>query len=193
MYLYLERQEYVETWLNGGEIPLYMASKYKSSDRKGVNTPDEVIQRQSEGMFDQKNFNKIINLENAKGKIKIKIGLVQLGNEIIGENISINQNFEDVLLFCVSTELSNLISRKLNKPYCVEIIDFQKLKSIMDKQIGIIGNNDICRYTKENNRNHFLKSKEDVWQKEYRIIWKNIKGEKSITIPSGICKKAIIS
>ena len=40
-YLYLTKKEWEMNWLNGGEIPISLASHYISSERSGIMTPDE--------------------------------------------------------------------------------------------------------------------------------------------------------
>jgi len=44
-----------------------------------------------------------------------------------------------------------------------------------------------CIYTASNNRNPFLKNKEDDWQKEFRFFWQVSHPEtKHVNIPKGI-------
>lgn len=52
---------------------------------------------------------------------------------------------------------------------------FFKLKKYIDEQLGCVGIYQRCEYTKTHQRNHFLKSKDDAWQQEYRIFWDTVK------------------
>ena len=40
-FVYLENEVYSNTWINGGKIPIKLASSYKSEERKANFTPDE--------------------------------------------------------------------------------------------------------------------------------------------------------
>jgi len=40
-YLYLTKVEWVDAWINGGEIPIALASTYFRKERDGIYTPDE--------------------------------------------------------------------------------------------------------------------------------------------------------
>ena len=53
----------------------------------------------------------------------------------------------------------------------MQINDIFKLKKCIDEQMNCIGEYQRCKYTQTHQRNHFLKSKDDEWQQEYRIFW----------------------
>lgn len=47
VYLYLEKEEWADAWVNGGEIPITPASNYQSDERIGTMTPDENLIHES--------------------------------------------------------------------------------------------------------------------------------------------------
>ena len=133
MFLYLEKEEYVKTWLDGGEIPLSIASSYKSDYRGGVFTPDEVKQFEESGIVDEEEYRKLVNFDNSKGQIGInRVRIRNNQGKVVAEDLSVTQYFSDALIFCVSTKCSKEQSIKFKKPYCIEILDFQKLNEVFD-------------------------------------------------------------
>lgn len=183
LYLYLNKETHVETWINGGgPVTLSLASNYWNKDRNGIYTPDENLQIESKGdplcipgVFEFGN-NVTIHAENNKIFYK----------GMINHNIYHYQKFEDALIICFSTNFHQKAALKFKKMFCVEIIDYVKLFNSLNDQIGLIGKDGFCHYTKGLNRNHFLKSIEDKWQKEYRIIWVGLSEKVDVFIPKGI-------
>lgn len=205
LYLYLEKPKFVDNWINGAEIPLFMASKYKSNERKGIETPDELIQSKINGVNSHEDYELIKSmfggpqggmLNNQSKNITIKFNQLTVkdghSERVVGKNISIEKDYNNALIFCLSTKLCRNLSNKLNKSFCIEIMDFNKLKCIMDDQIGEIGTAKHISYTKDLNRNEFLKSDEDEWQQEFRIVWKGVKNEMKIKIPGGLCREIML-
>ena len=185
LYLYLEKIEFVSSWTEGGEIPLNLASKYKSDERIGIFTPDEVLQQHLE--------NAPIEAINALGKISGDARVRMFNVTIqVGANQYKNVNYyrgtEDALILCLSTKLDKNLAKKLNKTACIEITDLKKLIHEFSKQIGVTGISGLCEYTLTDNRNHFLKSVLDSWQEEFRIVWKGIRDSKMVKVPKGIAK-----
>ncbi|EFE8088340.1 TPA: hypothetical protein ACYZ6U_000302 [Escherichia coli] len=181
-YLYLKCDDFADTWVNGGVVPLFQASTYKNEDRIGVLTPDE--NQIDNSSHDLNSFGEnVIFGKNARGYI----GSIT-GPGISIKNVWMDRRTEDGLILCLSNRRSNFIAKKLFKFACVEINDVNKLKDILDEQIGKIGTMGPCSYTSSHHRNHFLKSKLDSWQDEYRIFWKDTENIK-VEIPPGIAKR----
>jgi hypothetical protein len=193
IYLYLEKREFVQTWINGGEIPISLASKYKNVERIGINTPDELTQRDYQGIKKLDDINCLINLdvfdENSESTIIFNIGKIVKSGNVIGTNVKVHQFSEDAGILCFSTKLCSDLAKKLDKNYCVEIQDIDSLCKIIDGQLGDNGVHKACIYTFDEKRNHFLKSSKDEWQQEYRIIWKKVTKETWVKIPDGVAEE----
>ena len=65
--------------------------------------------------------------------------------------------------------------QKLSKKVCIQINDIYLLKECIDEQLGCVGKYQKCKYTAKHRRDHFVKSKQDEWQRECRIFWDTIK------------------
>ena len=165
-YLYLEKREYAETWVSGGKIPIKLASCYRKDERSGIYTPDENIissfptpTRSWEWLLQKTG--------NAKdgGNINTIISM----HPFTGEKIEMKWSDGYILSFC--TIKCSKVMQKLDKKICVQINDIFKLKKCIDEQMNCIGEYQRCKYTQTHQRNHFLKSKDDEWQQEYRIFW----------------------
>ncbi|MDP8997489.1 MAG: hypothetical protein M3O03_10890 [Pseudomonadota bacterium] len=180
-YLYLARTSYAKVWIEGGEVPLNLASAYLSSGRSGTKTPDENLV-----------YNSPVPLERFSPAIHI-VGdtknITMIGNTYNGRALpdvyNVSRYHEDGVVLCLSTKLDKAIQRRLNKEVCVKIFDVAALKAALDKQIGVIGKSGACKYTLDHQRGHFLKSYLDAWQCEYRIFWPVQKPVK-VQIPPGI-------
>ncbi|MEY3416889.1 MAG: hypothetical protein RL060_1000 [Bacteroidota bacterium] len=182
-YLYLTEVEWYMNWVNGGEVPIKLASRYKSNTRNGILTPDENQIHESKTDLNslmpfikfEENFDcKNINFKN------ITINGVNLPSI---ENAKLYKEDGLILSFC-NTE-SEAIAKKFEKKVCVKILDINKLKESFDKQIGCEGIMENCQYTNSHERNHFLKSNLDEWQNEFRIFWKS-NNEKYLKVPQDI-------
>ena len=87
----------------------------------------------------------------------------------------------------MSTELSADIARRLDqKKACVRITDVRALCRCIDEQLDVEGLMGLVSYTADHNRDHFLKSDEDQWQREYRLFWKVDEQERWVVLPSGV-------
>jgi hypothetical protein len=190
-YLYLKEREHVETWLNGGQVPLNMASNYKSKERNATSTPDEVTHLHLSRIYDEEKFLEIFGINDMYSDVNISIRptSVTFDGKLIGENSIFEQFFEDALIFCLATKKSKSLCDRLEKKYCVEILDIETLKKVLDTQLESQGVKKKCQYTHKRGRNHFLKSSEDKWQMELRIVWSEIKNNQWVTIPAGLCKE----
>lgn len=185
LYRYLIKAEHADAYINGGEIPLFPAGSYLSEERKGIFTPDEVLQ--------QSLTNAPIEAINALGQISGDASITISGcNITIGNNTFKNVNYfrgtEDSLVLCFATKLDRNLAEKFGKTVCVEILEVELLIFEISKQLGIQPESGHCTYTDKADRNHFLKSTEDSWQEEYRIVWKGMKEKIVVKIPAGTGK-----
>lgn len=181
-YLYLTKIEWVDAWENGGEIPISLASKYKSDQRGGKMTPDENLINNSP--IDLAEYSPFLDVENASIK-----SLTITGNEVNGrsmpEVIDVQHFKEDGLILSFCNIACEAIAKQLGKEACIKIYDIQKLKEIIDQQVGSVGIMNECKYTADHQRDHFLKSDKDAWQKEYRLFW-DYQKEVTVKIPKGL-------
>lgn len=174
VYLYLEKEEWADAWINGGEIPINLASKYKDSVRDGVMTPDENLNRNLQNLDDEA-FGQIAKI-NEQGigknsKININIGTFVSDGVLKGENIKYTARYEDAYILSFSYTRSKALMERLGKTVCVEIKNLDKIRRQISSQIGLKGMVRRCEYTEDGNRHSYLKSTEDAWQDEVRIIW----------------------
>ncbi|EJA2550653.1 hypothetical protein MWS75_002686 [Serratia marcescens] len=183
-YLYLTKPEWADAWVNGGQVPFYKASKYKSEERRGVNTPDENLIDSS-----------TVDIQSLAPNMVFSPGSVLkncvfVNNTIDGRSykyMRINRFIEDGLVVCLSNKRSMLIARRLEKKACVKIKDVNELMRIINDQIGVEGVMGPCKYTINHERNHFLKSTKDAWQREYRMFWPEV-GDTNILLPPGVAE-----
>lgn len=182
-YLYLSEEWHCEAWVNGGVIPIKLASTYLSNKRSGILTPDETLIHRSEFPVPRmKEFG--MHFQNVKG-ITVK-GCTYNGKKI--PNITNAQYYnEDGLILSFCNIFSPDIARRLGKVACVEILDINKLQGIINKELGCKAFAGNCKYTKNHERNHFLKSTQDEWQQEYRLFW-NITSNKEVSLPQGLAR-----
>ena len=110
LYIYLSKKCYVDTWVNGGQIPIKPASEYRDQDRLGKFTPDENTQIEIKGKRVNPGMKKVIDsvINNTGGTLKIN-GNIKKGNEIIGENVNYKQWYEDGLILSFSTKCNKEI------------------------------------------------------------------------------------
>ena len=183
-YLYLTEVEWADTWINGGEVPISLASRYLSEEREGTLTPDENLIYDSPVDITKIGGGGLFKFGENFSCPNITIKDLQVNGEKMPDIISAQHVREDGLILSFSNKLCSTIAEKLKKKACVKINNIEKLKKKLDKQLGCKGIMDYCEYTKSHKRSHFLKSYEDEWQQEYRIFWKS-KNEKMLKIPSG--------
>ncbi|WP_374089194.1 hypothetical protein [Methylomicrobium lacus] len=181
-YLYLTEIEWADTWIGGGLIPIKLASTYLHPERNGVLTPDENLIHKSN--VDIRSLSPGIHLDNIKN--------LNMSNVVInGRRVPDIQNAsyykEDglILSFCDSENAA--IAERLGKKCCVRVSKLKELKKAIDSQLGVKGTMGPCQYTTDHQRNHFLKSVEDAWQEEFRMLWK-FPENVSVTIPGGHAK-----
>ena len=180
IYLYLTEPDWVEPWVNGGEVPIKLASSYLSDARAGIMTPDENLIHESPVPIPSlKNFG--IHIEQVKN-------FTFTNNTYNGVKLPDIHNgsyyTEDGLILSFCHHFHEETAERLEKRACVKINDISKLRKKLDKQLGCKGLMKKCEYTKDHRRNHFLKSVEDEWQDEFRIFWR-VQKEKNLRIPAG--------
>ncbi|MGJ0492858.1 hypothetical protein [Methylobacter sp.] len=184
-YLYLTEPEWADAWVNGGIVPISLASSYRSLERKGTSTPDE--NRIDNIPVDMLSLLGLENVEHIKG--------LTMRNNYIGDkrlpDICGERYIEDGFILSLCNSYSTYIEAKLRKKTCVKIKDVGMLKHCIDKQLCQIGEMSPCRYRYDHQRNHFLKSSKDKWQDEYRLFWRSDNpktaemAKKGIMIPAG--------
>ncbi|HCC6421779.1 TPA: hypothetical protein M6A56_004628, partial [Klebsiella pneumoniae] len=153
----------------------------------GVLTPDENLIDSS--TFDVKSISPGITF--AEGGIARNIRFINCYSNGVVVNGTVNRHYEDGLVICMATKKSKYIARKLGKTACVKINNINKLINCVNEHTGVIGVHGVCTYTATHERNHFLKSTYDQWQREYRMFWKGV-GNIEVELPPGLGKVEFI-
>lgn len=182
VYLYLNSPTHAETWVRGGEVPIFPAQKYKTDYRDGIFTPDENLYQKITG-----NVHRLAHEEDGHisiGKfIKFPVGRVEsieLSNcEYYDEKTNTIVKLDgyakslgfDSHILCFSDLLSKNLMLRLGKICVVKICNVNILNSYISEQIGEKGMVGKVNYTSGLNRNLFLKSEQDQWQSEVRMAW----------------------
>lgn len=198
LYIYLSSPEFVKNWVEGGELPLKDVNYYLAQERKAEKTLDEGRFIDFDKDKDYSEVNSLLNsfikiqdssIEEFQGNISIK------NFTIVDKKRNIHQQLNKYekrnikgLVLCMSTKKCKKIAGRFDRKYCVQITDFPKLKKSFDEQLGCIGISNKCKYTSKAFRNHFLKSKHDSWQSEFRVIWDDL-DPANVIIPRGIAKE----
>jgi len=182
-YLYLTKIEWASAWVDGGIIPLSMASKYRRMDRDGIYTPDENLIHDSP--VDLRALSQFIG---ERPQVK---NITFAGNTLNGVPLPEVRNAsfytEDGLIQSFCNVFDVEIARRFGKEACVRIYDINKLRKYLDKRLGRRSQYGECKYTHDHQRGHFLKSVDDSWQQEYRFFWPD-KRDRSISLPSGVAE-----
>lgn len=182
-FLYLNDIKYIETWTHGGTVPLRLASSYRSQERRGTSTPDEC--KLTSCYVDPKKAWQVIGqlIEGASPDNCDVEDVLIIGDVAT----SLTDKFEDGLILCLSNSFDlEAHANRYPKDACVRITDIEHLKSTLDTLIGSTSVMDHCRYTTDHERSPFTKSDADSWQDEFRLYWKDVKEERSVTIPPGM-------
>ena len=178
-YLYLQKQSFVRNWVEGGQVPLRLASRFVSDIRNGTQTPDENLVYQSNVDMDSLPFLQMNEF----------VSLTMVGCSMNGRSIpnilDAHRYQQDGLILCFSNHLDRKTAEDLDKVACVEIQNIEGLKEHLDEQLDVVGTMEPCRYTDSHQHNHFLKSDKDEWQDEYRIFWPIVLNEVWVAIPPG--------
>ena len=184
-YLYLTEIEWADAWVNGGEIPLALASTYKKNFREGTYTPDENLIHESP--VDLKSLSPAIHIPDGANVKDLTVTNNYMNGARIPDIVNANYYTEDGLILSLSNSYSEEIARRLGKKACVKILNVEKLRKKIDKQLGYKGVMGECEYTIDHQRSHFKKSVEDLWQDEFRIFWK-YPYEKWVKVPEGVAE-----
>lgn len=189
-FLYLKEYAHAQTWVSGGNVPIVRASDYRRSERRGVYTQDELLTREVYGFPPQIAEHMIgafgggIYMTDCKVDTPSFKGCIQFAHA--------SSEIRDSHIFCFSRTLSkNLLEKFENKAVVVEIIDPIRLFDHVSKQMTPVGAFEDLVYTNALDRGDFLKSVEDSWQCEARMMWpsaENPANEKSVHIPTGIAR-----
>jgi len=111
LYLYLSKPEWANAWIDGGTVPLFLASKYLDSERKGVMTPDEVNQERWDGA----NEDDLVGLIKIEGDCSnIKLTGCSINGRMMPDT-RIDKFREDSFIQSFSTELSSSVMARLDK------------------------------------------------------------------------------
>ncbi|MDR9768106.1 hypothetical protein RJP56_18760 [Shewanella baltica] len=179
-FLYLTEPDWAKSWIEGGEIPINLASSYLSDSREGIMTPDENLIHESAVPIPSLrqhgyHFENVKNL-TFTGNYSNGVRLPDLKNA--------NYYTEDGLILSFCNHFDEKTAERFGKSACVRILNIDTTRKAIDKQIGCKGIMKSCEYTVSHQRNHFLKSIEDKWQDEFRIFWKSRK-TKWVKAPQG--------
>jgi hypothetical protein len=78
---------------------------------------------------------------------------------------------------------------RMGKAACVRILSVERLKAVLDAQVGAESRSGRCIYTDEQRQiDHFVKTLHDRWQNEYRLVWSGITEAREVELPSGIAE-----
>ena len=172
-YLYLPQKSYADTWINGGDVPIYPASRYLDTVRDGTKTPDEVMQKSITGA--SMNFlveHRILEIAPGASVASLVFEDCVFNGVRVPGRIEIDQHPEHSLILCMSNAYDLTIMKRLGHKAGLRIPSVASLKACIDSQIGAESMCGRVEYTTElGNRGHFLKSTDDQWQNEYRLVW----------------------
>ena len=182
-FLYLTRPEWVTTWIAGGTVPLNLASAYRSNERQGTMTPDEVRHSELHGIS-ERDFERIVKI-GPNAAASISIGKVVIDGKVRGRDVSFVRQDKDGLILCLSNSFSPATLERLQKTACVEIPDWRRLLVAIDEQLGVSGMGRPVEYTNSSDRKQFLKSVDDAWQDEFRLFWP-VSSSTTVTIHSNL-------
>ncbi|EKA4470923.1 hypothetical protein AKH05_23045 [Vibrio parahaemolyticus] len=184
-YLYLTEVDWASNWINGGDVPISVASTYLSAERDGIYTPDENLIHDSS--TDLKSLSPLIHLADGAQVRGLTVVDCSFNGKKVPDIIDASYYTEDGLILSFCNEYSIDIAKRMGKKCCVKILNVEKLRKIIDKQLGRKGKMADCRYTTSHQRNHFLKSNDDSWQNEYRLFW-DVTENKIVRLPPGIAE-----
>jgi hypothetical protein len=187
-FVYLSDEEFIDTWVEGRQLPLRFASWYLRSEQKQgaqftrsevrierSNLPLSEIARLTEGVADFRGMNvEVVAIEDCvdgSGQPLPNMSIQRAGNL-------------DGLVLCFANRLSNYIAYRFGRSFAVRVPDVEALKSVLDQQLGASGLIGSCEYTPDHQADTFLKHIEDCWQDEFRIFWPRTRGTTWGLLPS---------
>lgn len=187
IYVYLAEEKHVSNWVNGGVIPIGLASGYKATEFKGNKTPDENGIHESPVDLDALREVGGIVLGGHIEDVTIR-GHIGPGGQINSMHIpAARYGTEDGRVMCFSRTNSREIAMKLgDRKFCVRIDDIPRLKAILDECVGSPSEAGKCQYRDDFQRNPFVKRNDQAVLDEFRIYWKNLLEERSFSLPPGI-------
>lgn len=92
-YLFLNEDWHADSWVNGGEVPLSMASNYRDTERGGVRTPDENVH----STFDTDIRDHGFHADNI-----VVHNMLVIGGGLPLESITGSRRLQDALVWCVT-------------------------------------------------------------------------------------------
>jgi hypothetical protein len=78
--------------------------------------------------------------------------------------------------------------RDLKKTCCVEIVAFDNLLKVLEQTFPDVLYG-YMQYTIGSERSHFIRSTEDQWMQEFRVVIPRETKETWVTLPSGIARR----
>ena len=197
LFKYLEREEFAETWVNGGIVPISLASTYRAVERNGNSTPDEVLQQKFSGYgMPQLLQSGIVGVAPDFMGTATLHNVTFAGHPTLSRPLTVNGSFrraeEDGLVDCHATVLDRDLMRKLGKSCAVEVTKVEGLWDNFDEQIGHKSIRRPIRYVRGMERGHFAKSRCDSWQHEFRAVWvfPNC-ATVEVSVPAGFCRRVM--
>jgi hypothetical protein len=195
-YLYLNEVAHARTWIEGGIVPLSLASKYRSEERAGTMTPDEngVLRiRRADEIAAFRTHNDQVEARNIRWLTRRDDGTVV--------EMAMDIGYVDGLVVCLSNGRNDEIWAAVGKKACVAIADafqlYMTIDRLLDDQdlftdpppcVAIArGRHARCEYTDTAQREVFLKSALDAWQDEYRLFWHTDRAAQ-VLLPGGLAE-----
>lgn len=201
--IFLGSEAFVAAWINGGSVPLNLASSYISNERSGVMTPDECLTHENSLGIDFGGDVRMTFFPSPSSPYRHPPGLYLASSANIKTSAGTwkgpghyNGYYEDGLILCFSSNPSRKQMKRFGgKVAGVNIVDLALLKSCLDDQVGVISKFGRVRYTERSDRNPFLKSKLDEWQSEFRLYWKIVPKEVPlwVSLPRSVARILDIS
>lgn len=199
LYIYLGSKDFVRAWVEGGKVPINPASKFKSLDRAGTQTPDEMVNiltkvtsREAYELFCQ------VMGHDPRAPTRTDMHNMQLetqDGQIFRLSGSVTRFEQESYISCMSTigtkkKLEEWASTPTPKVACVELLKREELANIVSAALGVPTYEGQLGYTAGDQRGHFMKSVEDSWQCEYRMAWLK-DGSRPITVelPAGMARE----
>lgn len=175
LFLYLNEHWHADAWISGGgPVPINPASSFRSQERRGTSTPDEVVQRAVSGLAPP--LAELVKSAFSGGTVIFE-GVTLTAPD--GSQTVIDRGFhhyqeDDSLIVCLSKTLSKEQARRFSeggpeKKTVVRIKDPVLLLRDLGEKLGIAGQLDHVRYTYGLDRGRFVKHVSDAWQSEVRL------------------------
>lgn len=183
---YLAEPAHAEAWINGGPIPIFPARAYLSDERGGIYTPDE--NRQLDSNADVGLLPPLLRAEVGRAKYFIATNNTYNGARL--PDVTARSGYLEALVLCMSNDIDADAAGRMGKSVCVRILNVERLKGILDDQVGAESRMGRCRYTDEERQiDHFAKSLHDKWQNEFRFVWPGLDKEVCVELPPSIAER----